>query len=125
MTFIHLHTHSQYSMLDSTIRIRDLVERAVQDGASAVALTDHNNMFGAVDFYKAAVKAGIKPIMGAELNLVAEDRTDPEKRRTETIVLLCRNQQGYRNLCYLLSRAYMDAPARAPGPRIDRNLLKH
>ena len=123
MSFVHLHSHSQYSMLDSTIRIRDLVSRATEDGVGAIAMTDHNNMFGAVAFYKAATRAGIKPILGAEVDLVTEDRTDPNIRRTCTIVLLCKNNDGYRNLCYLLSRAYMDAPPRARGPRIDRGLL--
>jgi len=123
MTFVHLHTHTEFSMLDSTIRIPDLVARAVDDGAGAIAMTDHNNMFGAVDFFKAAKKAGVKPILGAEVNLTPGDRRDPEVRKTYTLVLLCRDEVGYRNLCYLLSRAYMDAPAKAPGPRIDRGLL--
>jgi DNA polymerase-3 subunit alpha len=111
-------------MLDATIRIRDLVARAVDDGAPAIALTDHNNMFGAVEFYKAAKAAGIKPILGAEVNLTPRDRRDVEVRRTATLVLLCATNEGYRNLCYLLSRAYMDTPPRAPGPRIDLPLLK-
>ena len=121
--FVHLHTHTQFSMLDSTIRVSDIVARATADGASAIAVTDHNNMFGAVDFFKAAKKDGVKPILGAELNLVAGDRRDPEVRKSCTIVLLCKDEPGYRNLCYLLSRAYMDAPPRSPGPRIDRGLL--
>ena len=123
MSFVHLHTHSQFSMLDSTIRVGDLVKRALEDESAAVALTDHNNMFGAVEFFKAAQKAGVKPIFGAELNLVAEDRKDPEVRRSATIVLLCKDEVGYRNLCYLLSRCHMDSPPRLPMPRIDRGLL--
>jgi DNA polymerase-3 subunit alpha len=123
VSFVHLHTHSHYSMLDATLRIEELVERARQDEAPAIALTDHNNMFGAVEFFKAAKSAGIRPILGAELNLVPEDRRDPEVRRSATIVLLCKDSTGYANLCYLLSRAYMDAPPRSPGPRIDRGLL--
>ncbi len=123
MSFVHLHTHTQFSMLDSTVRIGDLVKRAVDDGVGAIAITDHNNLFGAVEFLKAAKKGGIKPIYGAEVNLTAGDRHDGEIRKTYTIVLLCRDLTGYRNLCYLLSRAYMDAPAKSPGPRIDRALL--
>jgi DNA polymerase-3 subunit alpha len=109
VSFVHLHTHSHYSMLDATLRIEELVERARQDEAPAIALTDHNNMFGAVEFFKAAKSAGIRPILGAELNLVPEDRRDPEVRRSATIVLLCKDSTGYANLCYLLSRAYMDS----------------
>ena len=111
-------------MLDSTIRVADLVRRAQEDEVSAIALTDHNNMFGAVEFFKQAKAAGIKPILGSEVNLVPDDRRDPEVRRTATIVLLCRDNVGYANLCYLLSRAYMDMPPRSPGPRIDRALLE-
>ena len=124
MSFVHLHTHTHFSMLDSTLRVGDLVRRAQEDEVSAIAITDHNNMFGVVDFYKSAKAAGIKPILGCELNLVPEDRRDPEVRRTATIVLLCKNQRGYANLCYLLSRAYMDMPPRSPGPRVDRGLLE-
>ena len=123
MAFVHLHTHSHYSMLDSTLRVADLVERAVADGAGAVALTDHDNMFGAVAFSKAARKRDIKPIFGAELSVVDGDRGDPELRRVGSLVLLCRDKQGYANLCYLLSRAYMDMPPRIGSPRVDRGLL--
>jgi len=124
MSFVHLHVHSEYSMLDSTSRVHDIVARAKADGAVAIALTDHDNMFGAVDFFKAAKKAGVRPILGAEVSLVPVDRTDGDVRRTPTILLLCRDLAGYRNLCFLLSRAYMDTPAKARGPRIDRPLLE-
>ncbi|PIE19367.1 MAG: DNA polymerase III subunit alpha [Proteobacteria bacterium] len=123
MSFVHLHAHTQFSMLDSTIRIADLVGRAVDDGSGAVAMTDHNNMFGAIEFFKAAKQAGVKPILGAEVNLTAGDRGDDTIRKTFTLVLLCRTLEGYKSLCFLLSRAYMDAPPKAPGPRIDRALL--
>lgn len=123
MTFIHLHTHSEYSMLDSTLRIGDLVQRAVDDGAAAIAMTDHNNLFGAVTFFKQATRLGVKPILGAEVNLVPNDRRSGDVRRSATIVLLCKNETGYRNLCFLLSKGYMDTPPQMPGPRIDRNLL--
>ena len=123
MSFVHLHTHTQFSMLDSTVRIGDLVQRAADDGAGAIAITDQNNLFGAVEFLKAAKKVGVKPIYGAEVNITADDRRNVEIRKTYTLVLLCRTLAGYRNLCYLLSRAYMDTPGRAPGPRIDRALL--
>ena len=124
MSFVHLHVHSEYSMLDSTVRVGQVVERAKADKAPAVALTDHNNMFGAVDFYKAAKKAGVRAIFGAEVNLVPTDRKDENLRKSGTILLLCRTLEGYRNLCFLLSRGYMDTPSKAPGPRIDRPLLE-
>ena len=124
MAFIHLHTHTEYSMLDSTIRVGDLVQRAVDDGANAVAMTDHNNLFGAVTFYKDATRAGLNPILGAELNIVTEDRRNKDQRRSSTIVVLCKNNVGYRNLCILLSRAHLDSPSTVPVPRIDRQLLE-
>jgi len=124
MSFVHLHVHSEYSMLDSTIRIKQVVGRAVADGAPAIALTDHNNMFGAVDVFKAAKKAGVRAILGAEVNITAVSRTEPEAKKVGTIVLLARNLEGYRNLCYLLSRAWMDTPSRCSTPRIDRPLLE-
>jgi DNA polymerase-3 subunit alpha len=124
MSFVHLHVHSEYSMLDSTLRLKDIAARAKEDGVPAIALTDHNNMFGAVDFQKAAKKNGVRPIFGAEVNITALDRRDPEAARVGTILLLARNLDGYRNLCYLLSRAWMDSPARARVPRIDRPLLR-
>ncbi|MBL8785760.1 MAG: DNA polymerase III subunit alpha, partial [Deltaproteobacteria bacterium] len=123
MTFVHLHVHSEFSMLDATTRIPQVAERAKLDGAPAVALTDHNNMFGAVDFLKACKKAGVRPIYGAEVNIVHEDRAG-EARRAPTVVLLCKSLLGYRNLCFLLSRAYMDSPSKAPVARIDRPLLE-
>ena len=121
--FVHLHVHTQFSMLDSTLRVGDLVDRAVEDAAGAIAMTDHNNLFGAVDFFKAARKADVRPILGAEVNIVELDRRDVEVRRAGTIVLLCATLRGYRNLCFLLSRAFMDTPPRLGQPRIDRALL--
>jgi len=126
MPFVHLHAHTHYSMLDSTVRIRDLAQRAADDGAPAVAMTDHNNMFGAVDFIKACKKHDVKPILGAEVNVVTggASRDDADVRKTCTLVLLCKTNEGYNNLCYLLSRAYMDTPSRAPAPRVDVEVLK-
>ncbi len=124
MSFVHLHVHSEFSMLDATTRVGQVAERAKLDSAPAIALTDHNNMFGAIDFTKAAKKAGVRPIYGAEMNLIPDDRKNVDARKSQTIVLLCRSLEGYRNLCYLLSRAYMDTPPRAPGPRIDRPILE-
>jgi len=124
VSFVHLHVHSEYSMLDSTIRVAQVVDRAKADRSPAIALTDHDNMFGAVDFFKAAKKAGVKAILGAETSLVPTDRMDEAQARAMTIVLLCKDTKGYKNLCYLLSRAYMDVPNKVGRPRIDRPLLE-
>lgn len=114
MDFVHLHVHSQFSLLDSTIRIDDLVKHVSAQGMTALALTDHMNVFGGLQFLKACRndKAGInlKPIFGSEV-VVA----DPETGRRHHLVLLCRNPDGFANLRTLLSRAYTD-PARGDGP---------
>ncbi len=101
--FVHLHTHSEYSLVDSTIRVKALVDGCVQAGMPAVALTDECNLFALVKFYRAASAAGIKPIAGCDL-WVAED-DDPRPWR---LTMLCQHEQGYRNLCRLVSRAWLD-----------------
>ena len=100
--FVHLHLHSEYSLADSTIRIPELVQRCVALGQPAVAITDRNNLFGLVKFYKAAEAAGIKPIAGADLAF--SEGKDAASRLT----LLCRNRAGYLSLSRLLSRAWME-----------------
>jgi len=100
--FIHLHVHSEYSLVDSTIRIDALVAAARAAGMPAVAVTDHNNLFALVKFYQAARRAGIKPIIGVDLCL------GMAKSKTETVTLLCQNMDGYRVISRLLSRAYLD-----------------
>jgi DNA polymerase III subunit alpha len=100
--FIHLHLHSEYSLADSTIRIPQLVQRSAALGMPAVALTDQNNLFALVKFYRAAEKAGIKPIIGADL-YIAEDGAPPSR-----VTLLCQHREGYLNLSRLLTRAYLD-----------------
>jgi DNA polymerase-3 subunit alpha len=102
--FVHLHLHSEFSLVDSTLRIKQLVERAKQLGMPAVAVTDQFNMFGLVKFYRAAVAAGIKPIAGADVLISPAD--DPE--HTSRLVLLCQNNEGYLNLCRLLSKGYQE-----------------
>ncbi len=103
-SFVHLHLHTEYSLVDGTVRIKQLVERARELGMPAVAVTDHHNLFGMVKFYQAAETAGIKPIVGADVLLRTPD--DPDV--TSRMVLLCQNRQGYLNLCALLSQAYLE-----------------
>ena len=95
--FVHLHLHTEYSLVDSTVRIPALMQRCAEDGMPAVALTDQNNLFGMVKFYKKAVAAGIKPIIGVDLRIAnADDAEQPY-----TLILLCQNAVGYRNLSEL------------------------
>ncbi|SFS19672.1 DNA polymerase-3 subunit alpha [Dyella sp. OK004] len=101
--FAHLHLHSEYSLVDSTIRIKALVEACVRDGIPAVALTDETNMFALVKFYKACSAAGIKPIGGCDLWVSMPD--DPRPSR---LTLMCQNREGYLNLSRLVSRAWRD-----------------
>jgi len=102
--FVHLHLHTEYSLLDSTVRIPELMQHCADDGMPAVALTDQNNLFGMVKFYTKAIAAGVKPIIGADVRLVNDD--DPD--RPHTLVLLCQNNDGYRNLSRLLTRAFLE-----------------
>jgi len=103
VSFTHLHLHSEYSLVDSTIRIKALVAACVRDGIPAVALTDECNMFALVKFYKACHAAGIKPICGCDLQVAAPD--DPRPWR---LTLLCQDRDGYLNLSRLVSRAWQE-----------------
>ena len=118
--FAHLHLHSQYSLLDGAIRLADLFPRLHEFGMTSVALTDHGNMFGALDFYKKARKAGIKPIFGCE-TYVARDMKDHTRPDRYHLILLARNLEGYKNLAYLVSKAYLEGFYYKP--RIDKKLL--
>ena len=123
-SFVHLHVHSQYSLLDGAIRIDDLLKQAVAYGMPAVALTDHGTMFGAVEFYAKAVKAGIKPIIGCECYLAPRRLTDKTPRDHQGVchlLLLAKNIEGYRNLCRLASVAQLEGFYYKP--RIDRHIL--
>ena len=100
-SFVHLHVHTEYSLVDSTVRIPALMTNVAADGMPAIAMTDSNNLFGLVKFYRRAVAAGIKPIIGADLRIANED--DPG--RPFTLIVLCQNNHGYRNLCGIISRA--------------------
>jgi len=100
--FVHLHLHSEFSLVDSTLRLKQLVERAREMGMPAIAVTDQFNMFALVKFYQAAVAAGIKPIVGVDVLISNPDEPD----HASALVLLCQNQEGYLNLCQLLSKGY-------------------
>ncbi|MDP2339636.1 MAG: DNA polymerase III subunit alpha [Deltaproteobacteria bacterium] len=124
--FAHLHLHTQYSFLDGAIRLKDLISKTKELGMTSVAVTDHGNMFGALDFYQQARAAGIKPILGMEAYVtgIAGDNkhTDKEKRENFHLVLLAENNTGYDNLKKLSTRAFTHG--KYYYPRIDRDLLK-
>ncbi|MBE3571933.1 MAG: DNA polymerase III subunit alpha [Moorella humiferrea] len=122
--FVHLHVHSEYSLLDGACRIKDLVRAAGVMGMPALALTDHGVMYGAVDFYKAAREEGIKPIIGCEVYVAPRSRHDREPHKDDYqyhLVLLAADERGYRNLTALVSAAYLEGFYYKP--RVDRELL--
>ena len=106
--FVHLHVHTEFSIVDGTVRIPALIEQCVQDNMPAVALTDQGNLFGLVKFYRKALAAGIKPIIGVDLRI--EDPADAN--RPFGLVLLCQNLAGYRNLTRLITRTYLEGQYR-------------
>lgn len=120
--FTHLHLHTQYSFLDGAIHMGDLAPRIDELGMSACAVTDHGNLFGAIDFYRRAKRQGIKPILGVEAYVALGDRRDRTERKTHHLVLLAKNTVGYRNLAYLVSMGYREGFYYKP--RIDKQLLK-
>ncbi len=120
--FTHLHLHTGYSLLDGAVRIKDLVKRAKEMNMSAVAITDHGNMYGAIDFYTQMKKAEIKPIIGCEVYVAEKSRHQRQESRNFHLVLLAENIRGYENLCYLVSMANIEGFYRKP--RIDHELLK-
>lgn len=123
--FVHLHTHTEYSLLDGAARIEKVVKRAVELGMPALAITDHGVMYGVIDFYKACKKAGIKPIIGCEVYVAPFKRTDKNPGKDDAhhhLVLLAENQQGYQNLIKLVSLAYVEGFYYKP--RVDKELLR-
>ena len=106
--FIHLRCHSEYSISDGIVRIPEYVKKAAEIGMPALGLTDLNNLFGAVKFYKAAIASSIKPIFGSEVFLENEVNIEHPHR----IVLLCQSQKGFTNLSELLSKAYLENQVR-------------
>ncbi len=120
--FTHLHVHTQYSLLDGAIRVKDLYPKILELGMDAVAVTDHGNMFGAVDTYTTAKKYGAKPIFGCETYVAASDRFDRTNRRSYHMVLLAKNDVGYKNLSFLNSMGYIEGFYY--NPRIDKEILR-
>ena len=122
--FTHLHNHTEYSMLDGISRIPDLVDRTVELGMRALAITDHGSLYGAVDFYSECKDRGIKPIIGCETYVAHESRFDrgAAERSPHHLVLLARDSQGYRNLMQLITLAHLEGFHHRP--RVDREILE-
>jgi len=125
MSFVHLHVHTEYSLLDGACRIGGMMDRVKELGQSAIAITDHGVMYGCIDFYKAAKEAGIKPIIGCEVYVARRkisDRVHGIDNDPYHLVLLCENRTGYENLCYIVSQAFTEGFYGKP--RVDIDLLR-
>ena len=122
--FVHLHVHTEYSLLDGACRISDIVNRCKELNMPAVAITDHGNLFGAIEFYRTAVEAGIKPIIGCELYVAAGDRRIKEggPGSANHLILLARDLDGYRNLIKLSTIGYTQGFYYKP--RVDKEVLR-
>ncbi len=124
MSFVHLHVHTEYSLLDGACRIGSMMERVKELGQNAIAITDHGVMYGCIDFYKAAKAAGIKPIIGCEVYVARrgmEDRVHGIDNDPYHLVLLCKDRKGYENLCLMVSEAFQRGFYGKP--RVDMALL--
>ena len=125
MSFVHLHVHTEYSLLDGACRIDSIMDRVKELGQTAVAITDHGVMYGCIDFYKAAKAAGVKPIIGCEVYVARrrmEDKVHGMDRDPYHLVLLCKNRRGYENLCLLVSAGFQRGFYGKP--RVDLELLE-
>jgi DNA polymerase-3 subunit alpha len=125
MSFVHLHTHSHYSLLDGFSKIDDLIKRASELGFPALALTDHGTLSGAIEFYKKAKKAGIKPIIGCEVYLAPRTRFDKTARidsKSYHLTLLAKDEKGYKNLIKLVTKGWLEGFYYKP--RIDKEILR-
>ena len=121
--FVHLHVHTEYSLLDGACRVKQLAHKVAELGMSAVAMTDHGNIFGAVDFYTNVKKAGVKPIIGLEAYVAKTHRAERSGKQggNAHLVLLCQDEEGYRNLLKLSSAGYLEGFYYKP--RIDKEIL--
>ncbi|MBQ7344580.1 MAG: DNA polymerase III subunit alpha [Oscillospiraceae bacterium] len=125
MSFVHLHVHTEYSLLDGACRISGIMDRVKELGQTAVAITDHGVMYGCIDFYKAAKAAGVKPIIGCEVYVARrglEDRVYGIDNDPYHLVLLCKDRKGYENLCLMVSEAFINGFYGKP--RVDLALLE-
>ncbi|MBR2532997.1 MAG: PHP domain-containing protein, partial [Lachnospiraceae bacterium] len=124
--FTHLHVHTQYSLLDGSSRIGELISRAKELGQTALAITDHGVMYGVIDFYKEALKQGIKPILGCEVYVAPGSRFERQNREDEDryyhLILLAENDQGYANLMKIVSTGFVDGFYYKP--RVDLETLR-
>ena len=125
--FVHLHVHSDFSLLDGCCRMDRLMDRAVELGQSAMALTDHGNLFGTINFIKQAEKRGIKPIIGCEGYMVTDHKNDEkpgrENHKSYHIGMLAKNYEGYQNLSKVVSDAHVDGFATGAAPLLFAALL--
>ena len=125
MSFVHLHVHTEYSLLDGACRIRDLPKLVKEMGQTACAITDHGAMYGVIDFYRACKAEGVHPVIGCEVYVPRRTRLDKQHEfdaESRHLVLLCKNETGYRNLSYMVSQAYIEGFYIRP--RIDLDLLR-
>jgi DNA polymerase III subunit alpha len=123
-SFVHLHLHTEYSLLDGSIRMKELMKKAAEFGMPAVAITDHGNLFGAIEFYQEGQRAGVKPIIGCEVYVAPGSHKDRPPSRRESayhFTLLAENETGYHNLVKLVTAAHLDGFHYAP--RIDKEML--
>src|SRR5438034_4739120 len=123
-SFVHLHLHTEYSLLDGSIRMKELMKKAAEFNMPAVAITDHGNLFGAIEFYQEAHRAGVKPIIGCEVYVAPGSHKDRPPSRRESayhFTLLAENETGYRNLVKLVTAGHLDGFHYAP--RIDKEML--
>ena len=124
MSFVHLHLHTEFSLLDGACRIKKLVERVKELGQDAVAITDHGVMYGVIDFYRACREAGVKPIIGCEVYVATRTRFDKVNKidGNNHLILLCKNETGYKNLIKMVSAAFVEGFYSKP--RVDKQLLE-
>ncbi len=123
--FVHLHLHTEYSLLDGAAKISQIADKAISDGQSAVAITDHGVMYGAVEFYNALKSKGVKPIIGCEVYVAKDSRLSRGGKGDMSgnhLILLCKNEIGYKNLCYMVSMSFIDGFYSKP--RVDMELIR-
>ena len=106
MAFTHLHVHTEYSLLDGSSKIKELLPRAKELGMDSLAITDHGVMYGVIDFYKKAKEVGIKPILGCEVYFQPKFNKKNPQRKSYHLCLFAQNKTGYENLCHIMSEAY-------------------